>query len=175
MWTLRVFYQGHFTQVVWKDSKEFGIGKAQTKDGKWLVVANYSPPGNFLGHYPENVTPPVDGKIVLPEKGDKKSSVTGNVKRNVKSPPRQAYHHQTYYVYTHQGEKRTHSETNNPWDSSGFMQISKSPVYISEHIEEGYNEVRQKKPHKCDEKACQKDRRDEKQTESLRKRGCTLL
>jgi len=46
---------GHFTQVVWKDSKLLGIAKARSKTGKILVVANYDPAGNFGGKYQENV------------------------------------------------------------------------------------------------------------------------
>ncbi|XP_060074945.1 uncharacterized protein LOC132554644 isoform X2 [Ylistrum balloti] len=61
---------GHFTQVVWKGSDEIGVGKARTKDGKILVVANYRPAGNMLGAFQENVLPPKDGKIDLSsEKG----------------------------------------------------------------------------------------------------------
>ncbi len=59
---------GHFTQVVWKASKEFGIGKAKTKDGSWMVVANYHPAGNLLGSYVENVFGPTDGKVVVPKR-----------------------------------------------------------------------------------------------------------
>ncbi len=50
---------------MWKSSQEFGIGRAQAKDGKWLVVANYYPAGNFMGRYKENVLPPRDGKTQL--------------------------------------------------------------------------------------------------------------
>lgn len=57
---------GHFTQVVWKGSKEFGVGKALAKDGKTIVVASYRPAGNIVGKFGENVLPPRDGKIVLP-------------------------------------------------------------------------------------------------------------
>lgn len=46
---------GHFTQVVWKDTKELGVGVAKSKSGKVFVVTNYSPPGNFIGKYKENV------------------------------------------------------------------------------------------------------------------------
>jgi len=71
---------GHFTQVVWKDSKEFGVGKAQTSDGKWLVVANYLPAGNFVGNYKENVFPPKDGKIGVPTRDE-----TGKKEKKKKS------------------------------------------------------------------------------------------
>ena len=50
------YVPGHFTQVVWKDSKKLGIAYASGKSGTY-VVANYDPAGNFLGQYPENVQP----------------------------------------------------------------------------------------------------------------------
>jgi glioma pathogenesis-related protein 2 len=49
---------GHFTQLVWKTSKELGMGIAQAADGTWYVVANYSPPGNISGQFPTNVLKP---------------------------------------------------------------------------------------------------------------------
>ncbi|KAJ8948337.1 hypothetical protein NQ318_019322 [Aromia moschata] len=49
---------GHFTQVVWKDSRELGVAYAKT-GGKVVVVANYSPSGNIIGHFAENVLPPI--------------------------------------------------------------------------------------------------------------------
>jgi len=54
--------------VVWKGSKEIGVGKAQTRDGKIIVVANYRPAGNMMGDFAKNVLPPKDGKIVIKEK-----------------------------------------------------------------------------------------------------------
>lgn len=50
---------GHFTQLVWKNSKEIGIGIAVSKlDGDTYIVANYYPPGNYPGKYEENVLKP---------------------------------------------------------------------------------------------------------------------
>jgi uncharacterized protein YkwD len=49
---------GHFTQLVWKSSKELGMGIAQAADGMWYVVGNYSPPGNISGQFPTNVLKP---------------------------------------------------------------------------------------------------------------------
>lgn len=46
---------GHFTQVVWKDSSELGIGYAQSSNGSYIYVANYYPPGNFDEMFGENV------------------------------------------------------------------------------------------------------------------------
>ena len=52
------FSTGHFTQVVWKNSKKLGIAKAKNKNGKTIVVANYEPAGNWIGQYKDNVPPP---------------------------------------------------------------------------------------------------------------------
>ncbi|XP_077999371.1 Golgi-associated plant pathogenesis-related protein 1-like [Glandiceps talaboti] len=50
---------GHFTQVVWKASRELGVGYAvNPKDSKDVyAVFNYSPPGNVSGKYEDNVLP----------------------------------------------------------------------------------------------------------------------
>ena len=49
---------GHFTQVIWKDSREIGIGRAFTDNGRAVyVVCNYFPAGNVIGHVKENVFP----------------------------------------------------------------------------------------------------------------------
>ena len=50
---------GHFTQIVWKNSKRLGVGKAKSKiDGKTVVVCQYDPAGNMRGRYSANVPPP---------------------------------------------------------------------------------------------------------------------
>ncbi|CAF4602544.1 unnamed protein product, partial [Rotaria sp. Silwood1] len=49
---------GHFTQVIWKGSKQLGIGIAFTSDNRTAyVVANYYPPGNVIGSFSSNVLP----------------------------------------------------------------------------------------------------------------------
>lgn len=48
---------GHFTQIVWRDSRELGVGMARNRSGQIFVVANYDPPGNFIGSFAENVSP----------------------------------------------------------------------------------------------------------------------
>ncbi|XP_071097472.1 uncharacterized protein [Haliotis cracherodii] len=73
----RSLSSGHFTQVVWKGSKEVGVGKAQTRDGKIIVVANYRPAGNMMGDYARNVLPPKDGKIVIKEKAPDTKPASG--------------------------------------------------------------------------------------------------
>ncbi|KAJ6641030.1 Cell wall protein PRY3 [Pseudolycoriella hygida] len=45
---------GHFTQVVWKNSKYLGIGVARSS-GRVYVCANYDPPGNYLNQFLQNV------------------------------------------------------------------------------------------------------------------------
>ncbi|XP_065217804.1 uncharacterized protein LOC135843721 isoform X2 [Planococcus citri] len=61
---------GHFTQVVWMSSRELGIGIARSRNGQIFVVANYDPPGNFLGQFRENV-PPTGG---FPSNGESSAS-----------------------------------------------------------------------------------------------------
>ena len=46
---------GHFTQVVWKASKQVGFGIARSSDGHVYVVGQYYPAGNFVNHVAENV------------------------------------------------------------------------------------------------------------------------
>lgn len=49
---------GHFTQVLWKGSKELGLGVARSSTGKIFVVANYNPAGNMVGSFDKNVPKP---------------------------------------------------------------------------------------------------------------------
>ena len=48
---------GHFTQLVWKDSIQLGIGVAKSSQNSVFVVANYHPGGNFNRMELENVFP----------------------------------------------------------------------------------------------------------------------
>lgn len=45
--------------MIWKDSKEVGMGRAKGKLGRQIIVANYNPAGNFVGRYVENVPKPI--------------------------------------------------------------------------------------------------------------------
>jgi hypothetical protein len=76
---------GHFTQLVWKSSHEIGVGRSQTREGKWLVVANFYPTGNCVGRNAENVLPPRDGKILLPASSADKAKHQKGVLRAVKT------------------------------------------------------------------------------------------
>jgi len=50
---------GHYSQLVWKGSKKFGVAQAKSRRGKNFIVARYSPAGNIRGakYYRENVHP----------------------------------------------------------------------------------------------------------------------
>lgn len=50
---------GHFTQLVWRSSQSLGIGVATSSTGGTYVVANYDPPGNYVGKFKENVPRPI--------------------------------------------------------------------------------------------------------------------
>ncbi|XP_015768451.1 PREDICTED: venom allergen 3-like [Acropora digitifera] len=54
---------GHFTQVVWKSTKRIGAAYATRKDGSFVVVIRYSPPGNYKGEdqFRNNVLPAKGG------------------------------------------------------------------------------------------------------------------
>ncbi|XP_013167321.1 PREDICTED: ectin-like [Papilio xuthus] len=54
---------GHFTQMVWVATRFFGVGKARSRAGKVIVVANYSPPGNMSGQFETNVLPPLPDNL----------------------------------------------------------------------------------------------------------------
>lgn len=51
---------GHFTQMVWKNSRRLGCATARSKRGgrdSVYVVCNYDPPGNVSGEFRRNVLP----------------------------------------------------------------------------------------------------------------------
>ncbi|TGZ59613.1 hypothetical protein CRM22_008979 [Opisthorchis felineus] len=56
-----VEYVGHFTQMIWKGSKEIGVGFAPSRDSpnRAFIVCFYNPPGNAIGEYRANVFPPI--------------------------------------------------------------------------------------------------------------------
>jgi uncharacterized protein YkwD len=45
---------GHFTQMVWKSTRELGVSKL-SREGRTFVVVVYKPPGNVEGAYQDNV------------------------------------------------------------------------------------------------------------------------
>lgn len=50
------FETGHFTQIVWRDTTEVGVGTCKSRDGRLTyIVARYNPAGNVLERFHENV------------------------------------------------------------------------------------------------------------------------
>ena len=43
---------GHYTQMVWKNTTQVGVGVATASNGDIYVVANYNPPGNYVDEMP---------------------------------------------------------------------------------------------------------------------------
>lgn len=49
----------HFTQLVWRDTREVGFGRAKAQNGNWYYgVALYLPCGNQPGAFRNNIFPP---------------------------------------------------------------------------------------------------------------------
>lgn len=47
---------GHFTQIVWRETKRMGFGfKLDESNGRFSLVYNFAPPGNYFGRYHINV------------------------------------------------------------------------------------------------------------------------
>ena len=43
---------GHYTQMVWSSTTQLGMGQSICKDGSIIIVAEYNPPGNYIGRAP---------------------------------------------------------------------------------------------------------------------------
>ena len=43
---------GHYTQMVWKNTAQVGIGQANCAGGGSVIAAEYHPPGNYMGEKP---------------------------------------------------------------------------------------------------------------------------
>jgi pathogenesis-related protein 1 len=43
---------GHYTQMVWKNTTQVGIGQANCAGGGSVIAAEYYPPGNYMGEKP---------------------------------------------------------------------------------------------------------------------------
>lgn len=77
----------NFTQVIWKETREIGVGRARTKHGKEIIVARYHPPGNngdFHGNVQRRsvnvrVVPAVGSLVLNRIPGNCNSSYAGQV------------------------------------------------------------------------------------------------
>ena len=61
---------GHFTQVIWKNSKQLGCGAAWSSYGDCYVTFNYYPGGNYIGQFEDNVFP-----LKEPEESDTSTDI----------------------------------------------------------------------------------------------------
>ena len=43
---------GHYTQVVWRNTKRVGCGRVQCDSGAYFIVCSYDPRGNWKGQWP---------------------------------------------------------------------------------------------------------------------------
>ncbi|KNA24134.1 hypothetical protein SOVF_018700 [Spinacia oleracea] len=43
---------GHYTQIIWKDTKSVGCAREKCRNGGTFVTCNYYPPGNVVGEKP---------------------------------------------------------------------------------------------------------------------------
>ncbi|KAK9296898.1 hypothetical protein QLX08_009283 [Tetragonisca angustula] len=66
---------GHFTQLIWASSRYFGVGKARSRSGKVIVVANYQPVGNVSGQFQTNVLPPLPENVNVALSSQRQPSV----------------------------------------------------------------------------------------------------
>ncbi|KAL9983951.1 hypothetical protein ACROYT_G006200 [Oculina patagonica] len=57
---------GHFTQVLWKNSKQIGAAWAIRKDGRLVISIKYNPGGNYIGFFGKNVKRPT-AQLLGPE------------------------------------------------------------------------------------------------------------
>ena len=52
---------GHFTQLVWAESKKIGVGLGHAENGNknsYICVVHYFPAGNVIGDFSKNVIKP---------------------------------------------------------------------------------------------------------------------
>lgn len=73
-----------FTQVIWKDSKEIGVGMAR-KGTSTYVVAIYYPVGNVVGRITQNVFPLVSSEATQTDSTDKNSELINTLKKLLES------------------------------------------------------------------------------------------
>ena len=45
----------HFTQIIWKKTKEIGIGLSELNNGEKIFVVYYSPAGNIFNEFKDNI------------------------------------------------------------------------------------------------------------------------
>lgn len=92
---------GHFTQVVWKESRELGVGMAKNRSGEIFVVANYDPPGNYIGSFEKNVPP-----ILGDEMKSRSSIEKATAEMTKEMSPDEELHNFAHAILKHHNEFR---------------------------------------------------------------------
>ena len=77
---------GHFTQMIWRETKRVGFGFAITDTGKFYVVANYYPAGNYKNHFLRNVLRPFFSFKIELEESDN-ASLNTDIQSDTESLP----------------------------------------------------------------------------------------
>ncbi|XP_015759476.1 PREDICTED: uncharacterized protein LOC107338757 [Acropora digitifera] len=108
---------GHFTQIVWQETNEMGMAKVKDSKGKIIVVARYSPPGNVINHFQENVKPKLgssesyssrngDSRDTSPRFEQRRDPFNRDNDERRPSPFRQQSDHETRREFFERGEGR---------------------------------------------------------------------
>lgn len=112
---------GHFTQVVWIDSVEVGVAKASNANGTQFVVARYNPPGNVLGHFPQNVKPKGSKMSTRSEQPARGKATSGKVYVTTKTPlndkPQSTREFNKEILTSHNEIRSRHSASALKWNS----------------------------------------------------------
>ncbi|KAG0597985.1 hypothetical protein M758_12G035500 [Ceratodon purpureus] len=61
---------GHYTQLVWADTKRVGCAVIGCHDGATFIICNYDPPGNFVGERPYERSKAKPAQNVVSERGE---------------------------------------------------------------------------------------------------------
>lgn len=122
---------GHFSQVVWKNTKRAGFGCASSYDGHQIfLVGRYLPPGNYKDEWIENVPRPLNGELMIPTKeeiyGPELLPVTQSSEQNNKQEGDlidSTISNQYSYRNDNQQSKSPTSQEHCIWQYSQFIEI----------------------------------------------------
>lgn len=62
---------GHYTQLVWADTKKLGCATIACHDGATFIICSYDPPGNFVGEWPYQRSGATPAQNVSPAREEK--------------------------------------------------------------------------------------------------------
>eukprot|EP00794_Sanderia_malayensis_P003339 gene3339-3828_t len=117
---------GHFTQVVWADSVELGVGKATAPSGMQFVVARYFPPGNNLARFPDNVKSPGSKPVKRPDAGKPAPSRAAASSDTGREKPQTGKGFQDDILKSHNYCRKQHSSPGLKWSSKLAAEAQKA-------------------------------------------------